>query len=78
MEWIKEKLHMNLIQGGIGGVVDGDINQDYYGSCVLIVVFLMSEVLDLIPLQVCSPVCLLRLDKNQAAIFGASTGVCNF
>lgn len=26
MEWIKEKLHMNLIQGGIGGVVDGDIN----------------------------------------------------
>lgn len=80
MEWIKEKLHMNLIQGGIGGVVDGDINQDYYGSRVLIVVFLMSEVLDLIPLQVCSPVCLLLegLDKNQAAIFGASTGVCNF
>lgn len=80
MEWIKEKLHMNLIQGWIGGVVDGDINQDYYGSCVLIVVFLMSEVLDLIPLQVCSPVCLLLkgLDKNQAAIFGASTGVCNF
>lgn len=40
----------------------------------------MSEVLDLILLEVCSPVCLLLegLDKNQAANFGASTGVCNF
>lgn len=47
---------------------------------MLIVVFLMSEVLDLILLEVCSPVCLLLegLDKNQAAIFGASTGESNF
>lgn len=39
----------------------------------------MSEVLDLIPLEVCSPVCILLkgLDK-QAASFGASIGVCNF
>lgn len=76
----KRKTSYEFNTGGIGGVVDGDINQDYYGSRVLIVVFLMSEVLDLIPLQVCSPVGLLLegLDKNQAAIFGASTGESNF
>lgn len=80
MEWIKKKFRMNLVQGGIGGVVDGDINQDYYGSRVLIVVFLMSEVLDLIFLQVCLFVCLFLegLDKNQVVIFGVFIGECNF